>query len=114
MTALSLLLAATTLGQPADETRPDGNGAEGEALDLNAMRAEDPDGFADLAMGAMLDTVLLGETERVEVIAERFPEAHEAWAAIYPDRCDDRPQPPTTGELPGHEGRWETGKEKHP
>lgn len=86
MTALSLLLAATTLGQPADETRPDGNGAEGEALDLNAMRAEDPDGFADLAMGAMLDTVLFGETERVEVIAERFPEAHEAWAASMEGR----------------------------
>ena len=84
MTALSLLLsavlAAMALGQPADETRPDGNGAEGEALDLDAMRAEDPDGFADLAMGAMLDTVLFGETERVEVVAERFPEAHEAWA----------------------------------
>ena len=84
MTALSLLLsvvlAAATLGQPADETRPDGNGAEGETLDLDAMRAEDPDGFADLAMGAMLDTVLFGETERVEVVAERFPEAREAWA----------------------------------
>ena len=101
MTALSLLLsvvlAAATLGQPADETRPDDEGAghrpapsrEGDgapAADLDApdtdlMRAEDPDGYSDFAMGVVWEPLSIGENETVEVIIERYPEAHEAWVA---------------------------------